>query len=328
MSNRSWLLVLIGSIAAAAGLILLVGDGGGVFQLADAPVGHGDGPASAQEFPRTFTDFHGFEVTLPAPPQRIASQALPTDQFLFALLPPQRIVAVSDFAASPQYSNIVDLVRRHKIPPIRDAEYAIRLDPDLLLVSSISRADFTDLVRQGGVPTFTLETVFNSLDEIKAGIAHVGELTGEREAAERVISEFEARIERAIAMRRPSSGSAPPRILALSSFAYSYGKGSLFEDIVTRLGGANVGSEYGLAEWGKVSNEQIAGWDPDWIVSGTGGAPIAEVRRKLLADPAVRATTAGRLEQIVVLEDRHYLTMSQHVIHLIEALADALYGAR
>ena len=67
-------------------------------------------------------------------------------------------------------------------------------------------------------------------------------------------------------------------------------------------------------------------WYPDWIVSGTGGAEPPDVVRKLLADPAIAATTAGRKAQVLVVEDHYYLTMSQHVVHLVNAIAEALYG--
>ena len=328
MTRRTFLWSLAATVAVAAALITWVGDGGGTFRLSDIPNGETGAAPSGRGFPKSFTDYHGFELTLGKPPARIASQALATDSLLFAAVPPERIVAVSMYATEPQYSNIVEIVRRYNIPSIRDAEYAIRLDPDLLLISNISRADFTDLVRQGGIPTYSMSTVFSSLDEISAGLRTIGELTGEPEAAATAIAELEAAIEAAVSKRPAATQHSPPRVLALSGFSYSSGKGSLFEDIVEVLGAINVGSEQGLGAWGKVGSEQIAGWNPDWIVSGTGGAERSDVLRKLLADPAIATTTAGRKAQVLVVEDHYYLTMSQHVVHLVNAIAEALYGAK
>ncbi len=327
MTRRRFLWSLTATVAAAAAIISWVGDGGGAFRLGNIPNGRTDGSPSARGFPKTFTDYHGFELTLPKPPARIASQALATDSFLFATVPPERIVAVSMYATEPQYSNIVELVRHYNIPSIRDAEYAIRLDPDLLLISNISRADFTDLVRQAGVPTYSMRTVFGSLDEISVGLRTIGELTGEPETAAVALAEFEAAIEAVLSKRPAVAQHPPPRVLALSGYSYTSGKGSLFEDIVQVLGAINVGSEQGIGEWGKVGSEQIAGWNPDWIVSGTGGADPSDVLQKLLADPAISVTTAGNKKQVLVVEDRHYLAMSQHVVHLVNAIAEALYGS-
>ena len=97
---------------------------------------------------------------------------------------------------------------------------------------------------------------------------------------------------------------------------------------MTKLGAVNVGSEQGLGEWGKVGGEQIAVWNPDWIVTGAGGGDPAEVKARLAADPAVAVTAAGRNGRILVVEDRHYGTTSQHIVHLMQAIAEALYDPR
>ena len=167
------------------------------------------------------------------------------------------------------------MVRRHGIPALRDAEQAIRLQPDLLLVSNISRADFTDLARKAGIPTYAMRTVFRSLAEIENGLLRIGDLTGEPQAAAAAAAEFKAAVEAAAARRPPGGRHSPPRVLALSGFSSSYGKDSLFEDIVTKLGAVNVGSEQGLGEWGKVGGEQIAVWNP------TGSLPEREAATRL-----------------------------------------------
>ncbi len=319
---------LLAAAAAAAALVFWVGDGGGVFRFSGAPGGYGGSSPPGAAFPRTFTDFHGVEVTLAQAPARIASQSLPTDHLLFAVVPAERIAAVSAYAGLQQYSNVVDLVRRRGIPALRGAEQAVRLQPDLLLVSNISRADFTDLVRNAGIPTYAMRTVFRSLEEIADGLRRIGDLTGEPEAAAAAVAGFEAATAAAVAKRPPGGGHSPPRVLALSGFSYSYGEGSLFEDIVTKLGAVNVGSEQGLGEWGKVGKEQIAAWNPDWIVTGSGGSNPTDVAERLAADPAVAVTAAGQKRQILVVENRHYVTTSHHVVHMMQAIAEALYDSQ
>ena len=318
--------------AAVAAVVFWIGDGGGIFRFAGAPGESGGGASAGAGFPRTFSDFHGLPVTLAKAPRRIASQSLPTDHLLFAVVPAERIAAVSAYADRPQYSNVAALVRRRGIPSMRDAEQAIRLRPDLLLASNISRADFADLVRGAGIPTYVMRTVFRSLDEIEGGLRRIGDLSGERQAADAAVAEFRAAAAAAAAMRPAGGRHDPPRVLALTGFSYSsgagsYGAGSLFADIMEKLGAVNVGSEQGLGEWGKVGREQIAAWNPDWIVAGAGGDDPAEAAARLAADPAVAVTAAGRKGRILVVEDRYYLATSQHVVHLMRAVAEALYGS-
>lgn len=313
--------------AAVAALVFWIGDGGGIFRFAGAAGESRGGAPAGAGFPRTFRDFHGLPVTLAQAPRRIASQSLSTDHLLFAVVPAERIAAVSIYADSPQYSNVATLVRRRGIPSMRDAEQAIRLRPDIVLASNISRADFADLVRAAGIPTYVMRTVFRSLEEIEGGLRRIGDLTGEPQSAAAAAAEFAAAVEAAAAMRPAGGRRDPPRVLALTGFSYSYGEGSLFADIMDKLGAINVGSEQGLGEWGKVGSEQIAAWNPDWIVAGAGGEDPAEAARKLAANPAVAVTSAGRNRRILVVEDRRYLAMSQHVVHLMQAVAEALYGA-
>ena len=87
MTGRGRLLAAA-SAAAAAALVFWVGDGGGVFRFSGAPDGQGGPAPSGAGFPRTFTDFHGFALTLPQTPARIASQSLPTDHLLLPSFPP------------------------------------------------------------------------------------------------------------------------------------------------------------------------------------------------------------------------------------------------
>ena len=125
----------------------------------------------------------------------------------------------------------------------------------------------------------------------------------------------------------PAAAPATPRrrVLAFSSFAYTYGEGSLFDHIVTALGAVNVGAEQGIGPYASISSEHVASWNPDWIVCAGEPDSIESVRERLLADPGVAVTAAGRERQILVVDNRRYLSMSQHAVGLMEALAVVLY---
>ena len=65
-------------------------------------------PAAAQdgEWPRALVDGLGTEVTIAAPPQRIASVSLASDEVLLSLVEPERIAAVTAFGQDPAISNV------------------------------------------------------------------------------------------------------------------------------------------------------------------------------------------------------------------------------
>jgi iron complex transport system substrate-binding protein len=254
------------------------------------------------QYPRAAVDSDEFTVSIGRPAHRIVSQYWSIDEFVYSILPPQDVVAVSQTAYAEEISNVYQSVQRFKPTVATDVERVVALDPDLVLVSREGRADYTSLARSSGVPVYRMETNFETLDQIEQNIRLVGYLTGQDESAAREASRFHAAIEKAVAMRPP--GSAKPRILGLGG-RYSYGSKTLFQDIVTKLGGINVAAENGLVGYDSVNFEQIIRWDPEWIIAGA---------------------KTGDTKQILVLDNRVFLPMSPYTSNLVKAIAEAIYG--
>ncbi len=282
-----------------------------------------DSAESPAGFPRTVHDHAGDPLRLARPPARIASQALVTDHFLFAVVPPSRIAAVSSVAHDPRYSYVADVVAGLDVAVVEDSEALLRRRPDLLLVSHAARADMVSVARAAGIPAFRLRTEFDDFEQITAGLETVGRLTGRERAADRVIAEFRERVAAAVA-RRPAAA-LPPRVLVYVAMSGTFGAGSLFDHILTELGAVNVAAEQGVGPHGMISGEQIAGWNPDWIVADAPAGEEDAARRRILDQPGVAVTTAGRTGQVLVLDHRRFITMSHHAARLVEAVAAALY---
>ena len=274
-------------------------------------------------FPRTVRDYLGDALRLAGPPSRIASQALVTDHFLFAVVPPSRIAAVSAVAHDPRYSFVADTLAGLDVGVVDDGEALLRRRPDLLLVSHTARADLVALARAAGIPTFRLQTVFEDFDQIADGLATVGRLTGEEVAAGRAIARFRERVAAVVA--RAPAGTPPLRVLVYVALSGTFGAGSLFDHVLTELGAVNVAAEHGIGPHGTISGEQIAAWDPDWIIADAPAGEEDAVRRRLLEQPGVAVTVAGRTGQILVLDHRRFITMSHHAASLIEAVGAALH---
>ena len=169
-----------------------------------------------------------------------------------------------------------------------------------------------------------MQTMFDTLDQIEQNIRLVGYMTGQDESAEKEAARFHAAIEKAASLRPPSA--AKPRILGLGG-TYSYGKKTLFQDIVTRLGGINVGAENGLLGYDAVNYEQIIRWDPEWIIAGAKGGSEKQVLAKLMSDPAIALTQAARNGHIVAVDNRVFLPMSPYTSTFVQLIAEAIYGS-
>jgi iron complex transport system substrate-binding protein len=315
-------------------ILLVVAIAGAVHTYASPPGGlqlpvleREDGDARIRtgkfQYPREAVDSDEVKVSIARPAHRIVSQYWSIDEFVYKILPPQDVVAVSQSAYAEEISNVYQTVQQFKPAVATDVERVVALDPDLMLVSREGRADYTSLARSSGVPVYRIETNFETLDEIEQNIRLVGYMTGQDESAAKEASRFHAEIEKAASLRTP--GSPKPRILGLGG-RYSYGKKTLFQDIVTKLGGINVGAENGLVGYDSVNFEQIVRWDPEWIIAGAKTGNTKQVLATLMSDPAISLTQAARNGHILVIDNRVLLPMSPYTSIFVQAIAEAIYG--
>jgi iron complex transport system substrate-binding protein len=316
------LMLVVATLAAALDRFAPLAEGERVARPGD---GFGN-PAirtGSMQYPREAIDSDSFVVRVARPARRIVSQYWSIDEYVYSVVPPERVVAVSESAYQEAFSNVYEQARRYQPVIATDPERVLRLDPDLLIVSNSSRADFCAIVRSAQVPIYRAFTMFTTLDQIAETIRVTGYLTGEDAAAKSQIDLFWSEVNRAKA-RRPAN--APrPRILGYGGM-YTYGKETLFNDIVQTLGGINVGAEGGLKGYDQVSSEQIIRWNPEWIVAGAEKGKTKELLARLMADPGISLTQAARNGHILVFEQHVFLPMSPFTRLIMNTLAEALYG--
>jgi iron complex transport system substrate-binding protein len=315
----AWLRRFIGGVGSsaraavlAAGMALLWGCG----TAPPPPAADGARPGG---FPRTVTDGAGRSIRLAARPVRIVSQALSSDEMLFPMVAPERLVGLSTFSRDPKYSNVLSEATGHPAPSIESAEDIVRLRPDLIFVTTYSRAEMVQVLEASGAPVYRLAN-FDDLDGVVTNLRRLGAAVGEEAAAERIVGEMQRRLA-AVATRRAGR----PRLRVLSfSGGFTAGRGTTFDDIVRRAGGINEAAARGIEKFPRLSEEQVLAWNPDVLVAGALPGEAEAVRRRLLNGPGTGQTTAGRRNQIVLMEMRHLLAVSQHVVDAVEQLADRL----
>jgi iron complex transport system substrate-binding protein len=312
-------------VVAIAGAVHTYASPPGGLQLPVLETEQGDARVrmGKSQYPREAVDSDEVTVSIARPAHRIVSQYWSIDEFLYSILPPQDVVAVSQSAYVEEISNVLQNVQKLKPAVATDVERVVALDPDLMFVSREGRADYTSLARSSGVPVYRIETSFETLDQIEQNIRLVGYMTGQDESAAKEASRFHAAVEKAVSTR--PAGSAKSRILGLGG-RYSYGKKTLFQDIVTRLGGVDVAAENGIVGYDSVNFEQIVRWDPEWIIAGAKTGSTEQVLASLMSDPAISLTQAARNSHIVVLDNRVFLPMSPYTAIFVQAIADAIYG--
>jgi iron complex transport system substrate-binding protein len=137
---------------------------------------------------------------------------------------------------------------------------------------------------------------------------------------DRELDAIRARVAAAAANKRP-------RVMSYSPSGSTAGANTLFDEILRTVGAINVVAENGVEGFRQVSAEQIAEWQPDFIVVGADDDKFEETRQQLLANPAVAATEAARAGRIIIIKNRYFLTVSHNVVNLVRAVAEGLYPA-
>jgi iron complex transport system substrate-binding protein len=324
-------ILFVAAIAVLAAAVERYASPPGGLQLPVASTGEGSGAirTGSVAYPREAVDSDNIRVRIPRPARRIVSQYWSIDDYVYSVVPPEAIVAVSQSAYAREYSNVYRLAEKFRPAIATDPERVLDLNPDLILVSSDGRADYTSLVRGTGVPVYRMQTTFHTLEQVEKTILLTGYLTGEDAAARRVAAKFESCVEagRAKGQQSRARGIPAPRILGLAG-RHGYGANTLFNDVLKTVGAINVGAEHGLTGYVPVNFEQIALWNPDWIVAGADRGKTKLVLAQLLADPAIAVTKAAHDGHILVLENDIVEPMSPFSARFITTLANALYGAQ
>ncbi|MCS6885002.1 MAG: ABC transporter substrate-binding protein [Acidobacteriota bacterium] len=278
-------------------------------------------PTTSSHYPREFVDSTGERLLIWRKPMRIVSQTLATDEILLAICDPARIIALSALADNSEYSNVVEEAKAVKGRTNRGAEEVLKMQPDLIFVSSYSRAEFVELLRTAKAPLYKFSS-FDTLEDIERNILAIGEVIDERARAEALVESMRQKLA-SICSALPKRD-RPLRVLSYGLSGSTAGRGTLFDDILHRLGAINLSAEHGIKGYAKIGAEQVVAWNPDVIVAGAEPGSIERIKEQMLRDPAIAMTDAARNGRIVVIDNRHFLSVSHHIIKGIEALAVGL----
>jgi iron complex transport system substrate-binding protein len=278
----------------------------------------------AAGFPLTLTDAQGVSVTLPVRPERIVSVSPTITEMLFAIGAGDRVVAVTNQCDYPPEVKRLNKVGLWFTP---SAEKALGARPDLVIGQQGNPPEFIGALRKSGCPVFTtLEPV--SLADIHAQLRRLGQLTGARDGAERVIARMQQRlaaVERRIAEvpedRRPTAF-----IFLQIGPVWTAGSGTFQDEAIGAAGARNAGSRVkGFKEF---SLEHLVAADPDFLLVATMTGDPDMMKRQVLSHSVLKRLTAVRRGRLVMLEEDEIMRAGPRIVSAIEAMAKAFYPGR
>lgn len=252
-------------------------------------------------------------------PSRVVSFNLCADQLVLALADPAQIAGLSPYAADPALSVMAD-----KAGPFRrldwQAEAAIPLDPDLVLIGSWDRPATQRMLGRLGVRVEKLDTV-SDFDAAKREIAHVSSLLGHPDRGEALIAKLDAARAR-LAAASPGAGMTA---LVIERGGFTAGPQTL---AATLLRAANFATPAGVTagSGGFLPLEKLLTLKPDVIFLKDPPLAPRDQGSLYVTHPALQALYPP--QRRIDLPTRYTMCGGPALIAAFDYLADALRGIK
>jgi iron complex transport system substrate-binding protein len=217
-------------------------------------------------------------------PQHVVSILVCADEYVFRILPRERIAALSYLAADrhPVVSTIADQVSG--IPLIRqNAEAALARHPDLVVTYQGVNQDLHTLMRAAGVPVLDLPWA-NSLDDVRKVTRLLGDRLGEQARANALLEDMD----RKLAAARANAPSPPVATLIYEPNGYITADG-VTNEILNASGLHNAGADMHQTRLGTVPVETIVAVPPELLILNDSHQASPARADMLLSHPALAA---------------------------------------
>lgn len=275
-----------------------------------------------QDFPKRLIDPSGIPQTLAAPPNRILSTVLASDEILAHLVPPERLAGVTYLVDEPGLSDVAKLLPP-ALPRIHaETETMLALRPDLVVLASYTRATTVRLLVSAGVPMVRFQW-YRSFADIMNSIRMLADAVGADGAGARLVDDMRQRI---ADVEGQVQGLARPRVLYYGGGGYSAGQDTLIDAMITLAGGHNVARDVGLRGHGRLPLAVAGSLRPEvilvseWEQRAGGNRAAAFLHHPVWAD--VPAVQDGRVYGI---KGAWLSSVSHYSVKALEAIARGLH---
>lgn len=250
-----------------------------------------------------------------APPARVMSLNVCTDQLAMLLAAPGQLVSVSELASDPGLSFHSALAASYAHNRGL-AEEVLVAKPDIVVTGAYSLHNTTPLLRRLGYRIEEFE-YSQTLDTIPGEIRRMGTILGAESKAEGVAETFERELSRIGSERCGTS----PTAIAYDQNGIAMGAGSLVDSAMQAAGLRNIAAELGYSGMAPFPLELLVEKKPDIIVLPEPLADTPALADLIASHPAIRALGEGTLR--IHLPRGSASCGGPFVIEAVKALADA-----
>jgi iron complex transport system substrate-binding protein len=257
-----------------------------------------------------------------SPAQRIISLSPPFTEMLFAVGAGEQVIGRDSFSDFPEEAKkIADVGWTYGK---YNLESVVNLKPDLVLAGEITTAEVVASLENLGIRVFYFKNPV-TLSEVYSMLASIGTLSGHSTQADELIKKLQLR--ETNLSNKMSRVSHRPTVFYENdasdpSKPYTPGPGTLYTDLISKAGGANIGARLNTT-WAQISLEQLLVDDPDFILLGDaayGTTPESVVQRA-----GWQTLTAVKEGRVLPFDDNLLVRYGARILDGLEALARILH---
>jgi ABC-type Fe3+-hydroxamate transport system, periplasmic component len=243
-----------------------------------------------------------------APPERVVSVNLCTDQLAMMIAAPGQLVSITEYARDPEASVMIEEAQAYPVNH-GQAEEIYLMDPDLVVAGQYTARATVSMLRRLGIEVIEFAPA-NSLADVSANMLKMGEALGRQDVAQAMAEDFVRRLAEIspTQIRRPTAAT-------YAANGYSAGTESLSGEIIEAAGFHTLASELGLPYGGFLPLEALIMADPDLVIFGR-DQPGQARAEEVLSHPALTRLTGGHM----ALQDRDWICGLPAVIGAVERL--------
>ena len=237
-----------------------------------------------------------FSTILFSKPQRIVSLNLCADQLLMELLPPQRLVGVTNMARDPDISFSYRKAKDYHAHSGR-VEEIIALKPDLIVAGQFTSSASNQLLETLGYSVMKIGLP-DSMADVFTQIERVGREVNAMTAAKSLVTKLQQQLS-TVKLLKPARSSV--RAIVYYANGYSAGQRTIVNEILNVAGFTNIAAEEGLIGVAPFSLERLIASKPDALILGELTNNESSLAHRLLQHKAIKELlNVGQVEKILV----------------------------
>ena len=202
-----------------------------------------------------------------------------------------------------------------------DIERVVALEPDLILATSIHEKTVIPALEKVGLTVLALAP--ETLDGVLANITLVGEITGQSQEADQLVTSLAARIK---VVTDKTATAASPRVLYLvwHDPLMAPGAGTFQDSLISKAGGTNIARD--LTGWATISLEVVIEANPEVMIAGVGHGTGENLNFQFLkTEPRLRDTDARRHDRVYAIDGNLVSRPGPRIVDGLEQLARLIH---